>query len=314
MNVKMLSIPYKLNEKVNHISPNRPNSELSLIIITKSASEALNNCLNSLFRNSDFNNEVIIICDNPSWQTVKLLQDIKLQYWNVHFEHCFMATNFGVELATRKYITSIADDMIVGPGWDSAILNIAGDGILGSLAFIDGIAMLNDNYQIGNSGIFGKNIAPEVGYNQQTRYIDDQKFDSWCRKASRDLIEGFYWPPYIHHRQDFLQDKFCFHSPHYLGHDIDFENRYKRDGWKVKTTYKSFIYHMGHAGNRDNLPILYTMGQFNNGLRICKSCGTFADGVEGNHPEYIITHQAGYWLCESCRQNIVWTPIPHKRF
>lgn len=314
MNMKMLSFPYKIDEKFNYIPSGRPDSDLSVILVTKYASTALDRCLNSIFRNSDFSNEVIIICDNPSWQTIRLLQEKHLQYWVVHFTHAFMGFNFGIEFATRKYVSFLIDDLVVGPGWDSAALKIAEDGILGSIAFIDGMAILDDNYQIGNSGIFSKKIISDIGYDLETRFIDDKKFDSWCRKMSNDLIEGFYWPPWIHPRSDFLKDRFCFHSPQYMGHEIDFENRHKRDGWKVKTTYRSFIYHMSKCGNRDNLSKEYCTGQFINGLRICNSCGMMQEGIPGNDPEYILVHQAGYWLCKQCRKSIVWTPISHNRF
>jgi len=312
--MKIISVPLKSDEKYNYIPPGRPCSDLSVVLVTKYASLALENCLNSLLRNSDFSNEVIIICNNPSWQTVKLLQERHLQYWIVNFEHCFMAWNLGAELATRKYISFLSDDMVVGPSWDSAALSIAGDGILGSLAFIDGVALLNEQYQIGSSGIFGKNIAEAIGYDPDTRHVNDQRFDSWCRKNATDKIEGYYWPPCIHIRSDFLKDKFCYHGSHKLGHEIDFENRHKRCGWRVKTAYRSFIYHVGNAGNRDGLPEEYCTGQFFNGVRICASCGLYEEGVKGDHPDYILAHQAGYWLCEECRKKVEWNPIPHKLF
>lgn len=312
--MKIVSIPVKIGEKYNYISPGRPCSDLSVVLVTKYASSALENCLNSLFRNSDFSNEVIIICNNPSWQTVKLLQERHLQFWTVNFEHFFMACNLGAELATMKYVSFLTDDMVVGPRWDSAALNIAGDGILGSLAFIDGIVIQNEHYQIGNSGIFGRNITSEIGYNSETRYVDDKKFDAWCKKNSVNIIEGFYWPPWIHDRIDFLQDKFCFHGAHALGHEINFENRHKQYGWKVKTTYRSFIYHIGHAANRDNLPEEYCSGQFYNGVRVCAHCGLYEDGINSDNPEYVRTYESGYWLCESCRKIVEWKPLPHRRF
>lgn len=312
--MKIISIPFKSGENYNYIPSGRPCSDLSVVLVTKFASSALENCLNSLFRNSDFSNEVLIICNSPSWQTVKLLQERHLQFWILNSDHCFMAFNLGAELATRKYISFLTDDMVVGPRWDSVALSIAGDGILGSLAFIDGVALLNEQYQIGSSGIFGKNIAEAIGYNPDTRYVDDQKFDLWCKKNSMDKIEGYYWPPWIHIRSDFLKDKFCYHGLHKYGHEIDFENRHKRYGWKVKTAYGSYIYHVRDAGNRDNLPEEYCKRQFFNGVRICASCGLYEEGIKPEHPEYIRVHQAGYWLCEQCRTKVEWNPISHKQF
>ncbi|MFH1769291.1 MAG: glycosyltransferase [Parcubacteria group bacterium] len=312
--MKILFVPYKMGEKYNYIPPDRPSSDLSVIVVTKYASPALEKCLNSLFRNSYFSNEIIIVCNNPSWQTVKVLQERHLQYWVVPFEHAFIAANFAAELATKKYVSFIGDDMVVGPGWDAAALSIADDGILGSLAFINGVEIQNEHYQIGNSGIFGGNIASEIGYDKETRYVDDQKFDAWCKKNSSNRIEEFYWPPSVHNRLDLLKDRFCFHMPHGVGHEIAFENRHKRDGWKVKTTYRSFIYHVGAAGNRDGLPGEYCVGQLSNGVWICASCGIHIEGINRDHPDNVLVHQAGYWLCEECRKKVDWSPIPHRRF
>lgn len=313
--LKMLFVPYKMGEKHNYIPPDRPSSDLSVVLITKCASSALDRCLNSIYRNSYFSNELIIVCNNPSWQTVRLLQERHLQYWIVPFEHLFIAWNFGAELATRKYISFLHDDILVGPGWDSAALSIAGDGILGSIAHISGLEVIRSDFQIGNSGIFGgKDTTSEIGYDPGTMSVDDQKFDLWCKKKSRDLIEGYYWPPYIHNRLDFLKDEFSFHAYYRLGHEIDFENRYKRDGWKVKTSYRSFIFHFGATGNTDNLPAEYFGGQLTNGVRICTSCGIHVEGVNSDHPDYVLAHKAGYWLCEKCRKSVDWSPISHRRF
>lgn len=311
-NINTLPIPYVTNEKVNYISPGRPDSDLSVIIGTKYASDVLEKCLNNFFRNSDFSNEVIIVCNDPSWQTIKLLQERHLRYWNVHFNHAFMAVNFAAELATRKYVSFFADDILVGPGWDSALSEIVDDGVMGSLALIDGSAIRNERYRVGNSLIFGKLIAPEIGYDPQTAFIDDQKFDSWCKENSMDRIESFAWPPLAINRLDFLQDKFCFHGPHPSGHEINLANRYMKDGWKVKTSYKSFIYHIGHMGNRDGMT--EQGNQFEHGLLICRSCGLYKEGIYEGYPDYKPTYETGYWLCESCRTKTEWKPLPHRRF
>ena len=90
-------------------------SGISFIISTRYASEILELQLISLEYSKNFDNELKIICDNPSWQTLKLLQDRNLihgkDYYIVNHGHLDQNLDWGVSKATKDYICLTPDDI-----------------------------------------------------------------------------------------------------------------------------------------------------------------------------------------------------------
>lgn len=103
----------------------KPKSNFTIIIATRWASEYLKLCIETLKKHSDLDNEIIIAADYPSWQTLKYIQENNLPYILTNFGHQCMAWNTAAQFSTREYIAITGDDVVFGPGWDTALTEIA---------------------------------------------------------------------------------------------------------------------------------------------------------------------------------------------
>ncbi len=266
----------------------RTKSNLSIVLVTKYAHKFLDLCLKSYEKNSVYDNELIIVCDHPSWQTLKLLQEKNLNYWLTNYNHFFMACNFGAKKATREYVGFLNDDVCLGPRWDEAIEKIMAPDVLACIRNINSID------------------GPNFGYERVLRDIsrfDVQAFEDYCQKNRSDRIDSFFWMPLVINKDIFFDfGGFTYYNHHAHGHEIQLENRIKRGGGRVITSNKSFLFHFGNVGDHDNMSSpehkLFSHGFFG-----CSMCGMIEQNVEnldsGTAVEFIQNN--GYWLCGECK-------------
>lgn len=265
-------------------------SDISLVLVTKYASEVLKICLDSFFRNSKINHELIIIADDPSWQVIKVLQDRLLDYEIVSTGHFFLNCNIGAKKATRKYIGFVNDDVVFGPSWDVSLQ-----------MFIDTqrTALLSSNLLTTNNG-YSFGYQP---YDFNTFNVSD--FERYARGAlKRTDIDSHFWMPLLVPKIMF--DKYngytTFSSQGY-GHENNLENIIrKKENIPVITIMASTIYHFGASSNMDKLNRKY--GHPNFGYFICTKCGKeekgiFNDADQGKEMDNLRTGNP--WICFECR-------------
>ncbi len=136
-------------------------SNLTLIMMVRYATDALEQALDSYFLNSSMDNELIIIADRPSWQTLKVLQDRRITHYTVSFTHYFICCNFGAWKAHREYVAFINDDVFFGPGWDVALMDVMAPNVQGSVFRYE----CNNNFCCGYKGKGDlKSFQPELLY------------------------------------------------------------------------------------------------------------------------------------------------------
>lgn len=264
-------------------------SNLSIVLVTKYAHRFLDLCLRSYEKNSVDENELIIVCDQPSWQTLKLLQEKNLSYYLTNYNHFFMACNFGARKATREYVGFLNDDVYLGPRWDEAIEEIMAPDVLACVRNINSID------------------GPNFGYDRAMRDIsrfDVLAFEEYCLKNRSDRIDSFFWMPLVINKNIFFDfGGFTYYNHHAHGHEIQLENRVKRAEGRVVTSNKSFLFHFGNVGDHDKMPSPEHKF-FYRGFFGCSMCGRIEQNAEnldsGDTVEFIQAN--GYWLCDECKK------------
>jgi len=271
---------------------NKKCSDISLILVTKYSSRALSLCLDSYFRNSALNHELIVIADNPSWQVLKILQERKLNYQLVHTGHFFRNCNIGVEKSTRKYVGFINDDIVFGPSWDLSLQNFVETHT--NTLISSNLLTLNNGFSFGYKG--NKNIDS----------FDIFSFEEFANKAlNRKDFESFFWMPLLIPTTIFKKyGGFPTFNSHGHGHEMNLENIIKnKEKISVVTVLSSTLFHFGATCNTDNLDLKYC--NYTCGFFKCSICGKEEEGVLNDldsGPEINKLRNGEPWICFSCRK------------
>jgi hypothetical protein len=278
---------------------------LSFIIATRYASEALEILLNSLEYSKNFENELKIICDNPSWQTLKLLQDRKLihdrDYYIVNFAHLDQTLDWGVAKATKEYLVLTPDDFVFCKDFDKIVMaemEEAKDRIV------------TPSYYVGNTS--GR-MHRDYGW-PNWKYVKNRKMDPF-------RIEEFYnepLPPYSYSHyycmncpmQIMYRDVYekvnglTFCSPQGQAHEIEMMKRAEKLGIERFVSRRAMVYHFGGVGNSDNQ---VTAMEKSKGSFKCSICGdidsSFGDIEHYGTERGKIVLETGLYLCERCEKD-----------
>ena len=283
----------------------KPKSNFTIIIATRWASEYLKLCIETLKKHSDLDNEIIIAADYPSWQTLKYIQENNLPYILTNFGHQCMAWNTAARFSTREYIAITGDDVVFGPGWDTALMEIARKGVVG------GIREHNPSN------------APDFGYfsNGKNGSLNTFNLDQFMKygidHVRNEHLIGVSWPMLFHKETFWKYGGLTFHSAREHAHDVRLVNRLTEGtGGKSILSLKSFSYHFGHTGNRDGVSRSYLSTEYRDGIRICAGCQESEEGFGGNElrPGSLEIFDRGYWLCKECKtkDNVVLRKLPIK--
>ncbi|MCK4500965.1 glycosyltransferase family 2 protein [Candidatus Babeliales bacterium] len=286
----------------------KPKSNLSVIIVTRYASEWLELCLASLEKNSYYDNELIIVCDFPSWQTIKVLEDRLAKgqifsYYPTAFGQYDLCCDYGDWKAHGEYVSICNDDVWFGPNWDKAIMDFMHPACFGSLF----------RYEC-NTG---------HGY-----IYDFGKLETFKEKEVLKLIEEHkhqpdHWQigyPLVHHRENFFKYYgYTFHCTHGWGHERQLEHRQNYgteelpplEGYESKQGFQSAMYHFGATGNQDHMcsPVNNLKGErwaLSEGWKICLGCGKNENGWgsttdKEDYKKCDEVWKRGYWLCDKCK-------------
>jgi len=104
------------------------NLTISIIICTYNRASSLNQCLQSLTKQTFKNFEVIIVDGNSNDQTHKIIKKfqskLKIKLIIEPKKHLALARDLGWRKAKGKYISWIDDDVILSPHWIKSIINL----------------------------------------------------------------------------------------------------------------------------------------------------------------------------------------------
>lgn len=282
---------------------------ISVIIATRFASEALDLLLESLIRYQKFDNEIIVVADTPSWQTLYLLQEkynfmhgssLKHRYYITNYRHLEMNWNYGVEQSTFDYLAFTNDDVVVGPNWDVAIIETM-DNSRRKIVFLP-------QYQFG--------IKTDPNYR-------DFGSPNWLRDSRKSSLGPFNWEKFekeienmkiygdksvfwCMHKELFnLAHKYTFSAPHPLGNELAMMDRcVKLHSATTIMTRSSGCFHWSSLGNIDGQ--ITSLGN-SNGFFECSICKHRDQGVGADL--YSKTNDSrlhldiGLYLCERCKQD-----------
>ena len=272
-------------------------SKISLIIATRWASDVLRLCIKSIRENAVYSdNELIVIADLPSWQTIKVLQEAQQRYYTVPYGHLFMSYNEGARRATKEYFAFANDDMIFGPCWDEALMEI-----------------MKEPHTLGSLYRMERNTGYDMfGYDgKDPKTFDYDKFCTYVAKNSSEKMESTHAAPTTCLAKYFWKVRgFTFHTGHGHGHENQLEKRLTiQCGVYPRRTSLSAIYHFGAAGNQDQLQE-NLWGQeaqycYRSGLLICDRCRVQREGFGGDEAskDAETVKVRGYWMCENCRDD-----------
>lgn len=287
---------------------------ISVIIATRFASEALDLLLESLFKYQKFDNEIIVIADTPSWQTLYLLQEkkgfmhggnSKHRYYIVNHRHLEMNWNYGVDLSTFDYLAFSNDDAIVGPDWDVAIIDTMNNSKR-KIVFLP-------QYQFPiksdpNFRDFGSPEWKNSEWAQSARKSSLGLFnwDNFEREIKNMRIYGDKSVFWCMHRELFnLAHGYTFSAPHPLGNELAMIDRcVKIHNASTIMTKTSGCFHWSSLGNTD---AQVTSLRISDGFFECSICkhrdpGTGTDSF-GKTNDSRIHLDTGLYLCERCKRD-----------
>ena len=95
----------------------------SIIINSHRGYKALLLAYKSFKENSDprLNHEIIVVLDDPGWNTLKVCQENKIPYHLVSNRCPYKTWHDGAKLATRDWLCFFPEDIYVAKGWDSGL-------------------------------------------------------------------------------------------------------------------------------------------------------------------------------------------------
>jgi hypothetical protein len=95
----------------------------SIIINAHRGHRALSLTYKAIKENSDprLNHEIIVMLDDPGWQTLKVCQEGKIPYHIVSNRCPYKTWHDGAKLATKDWLCFFPEDVYVAKGWDSGL-------------------------------------------------------------------------------------------------------------------------------------------------------------------------------------------------
>ena len=197
-------------------------------------------CVESLKKNSSFNNELIIHVNegtDGSFEYVKQNQ-IDHTYSKVNIGLC-SAVNIAAKKATTKYILYTHDDMYFCPGWDKVLKD--------ELEKLDNnLFYLSASMIEKNSGHIKFDCGNDFNDFDEKKLLDNQK-----ELKSKDF-QGSHWAPHLIHKE--IWDKVGGFSEEFYpgtGSDPDLNMKLWKTGVRIFKGINDFkVYHFGSVVTR----------------------------------------------------------------
>ncbi len=207
----------------------------SIIVPTFNNIEYLKILLNSLKKNSKFNNEIILHVNEGSDGTIEYVKEnnIKHTYTENNVGLC-TATNLAASKATTNYILYTHDDMYFCPDWDEILNNE--------------IKNLNtDAYYISGTMIEKSSGHIQLDCGSDYNDFDEEKFLREYNKNKFFDHQGSHWAPHLIHKN--LWNKIGGFSEEFnpgIGSDPDLNMKLWKSGVRIYKGLSKFrVYHFG---------------------------------------------------------------------
>ena len=211
---------------------------ISIIIPSFNNIDYLKLCINSLKKNSFYNNEILVHVNDGSDGTIDYLDGQKIKY--THSKNNIglcLACNLIAKKSSNKYILYSHDDMYFLPNWDFILMervnNLNTNKFYLSSIMINGDPNLNGHLNL-NAGDTFKNF-------------DENYLLKKHNELHHEDFQGSTWAPHLIHKE--LWDKVGGFSEEFspgAGSDPDFNMKLWKQGVRIfQCLGKSKVYHFG---------------------------------------------------------------------
>lgn len=233
----------------------------SIIINAHRGYKSLPLIYKSIKENSDFrmDHEIIVVLDDPGWQTLRVCQENKIPYYLVNNRCPYKTWHDGAKLATRDWFCFFPEDIYLAKGWDSGLCKWNQGG------FNRGIWMsMAVQYQNSDSNNFL--MCKTVGQNPDD--FDETKFHEFVARKSieKEIVnnqEVGWYVPFLIHRYWYFNDiggypncekvSFRIKRKHHnlqlnrcsggCGFDNNFREITRQKGFDIHICLNSFVFH-----------------------------------------------------------------------
>jgi glycosyltransferase involved in cell wall biosynthesis len=217
----------------------------SILIPTWNNLLYLQNCINSIRKNSTFQHQIIVHINEGKDDTLHWVEtqpDIDYVYSATNIGICY-ALNLCRELVSTSYIVYLNDDMYVCPQWDHFFMEEI-KSIQHPYFFLSATAI--EPFESGNACVIVKDYGRDIDSFKEQKLlqeVDQLHFDNW---------NGATWPPNIVHVSvwDLVGGYSTEYSPGFYS-DPDFSMKLWKAGIRLfKGIGKSKAYHFGSKSTK----------------------------------------------------------------
>ncbi len=223
----------------------------SIIIPTLNNLKYLKFCLNSIQKNSQLDNEIIVhVSEDKNKETRNFLtsRKIKFTFTTENVGLC-TAINIVAKEASNKYLIYAHDDMYFCPGWEKPL--------------IDEISSIKHNYFY----ISGSMIEPNSGHikfdcGQTIEDFDEKKLLDNLNNLNINDHQGSHFAPHCVHKDIWkLVGGFSEEFNPGIASDPDFNMKLWKIGVRIFKGLNSFkVYHFGSLTTRKNKEVVQNKG------------------------------------------------------
>ena len=229
----------------------------SIIIPTFQNYLYLKLCVESIFKNSKYNHEIIIHLNGHDEKSMNLISENKIIF-SQSDQNLGLCTgvNLASKKATKQYILYAHDDMYFLPDWDYHLEQE--------------IKLINHNKfylsltQISYTGAVKGNIQHiQFDCGDKIENFNEKKLLDNYEKFQFNDLQGSHWAPHLIHKE--LWDKIGGFSEEFdpgFASDPDLNMKLWKEGVRIfKSVSKSRVYHFGSLTTRKNAKITRNNGK-----------------------------------------------------
>ena len=179
-----------IKPEIKAYANNKPNANhcFSIIIPSWNNLEMLKLCVDSIYKNSKFEHQIIIHINEGNDGTLDWVKDKQLDYtYSAQNAGVCYALNAMDSLVQTKYILFLNDDMYVCPDWDLHLWNEVKQ-TTHELWYFSG-TMIEPNASSNKC-----NLAP-YDFGKDTASFKEQELLTFCKTTHRKDWYGASWPP-----------------------------------------------------------------------------------------------------------------------
>tara|TARA_B110001450_G_scaffold248854_1_gene265501 strand:+ start:352 stop:1176 length:825 start_codon:yes stop_codon:yes gene_type:complete len=218
----------------------------SIIIPTLENYRYLENCINSITKNSTFDHEIIVHLNGHCNSSENFLKEKKISYTKSlkNIGLC-SAVNIAAKKSKHELILYSHDDMYFLPGWDTELVNEII--VIGHNNFY--LSSAHISAHISNKGRI-EHIVFDAGNSIDS--FDEDKLLNNYEKFEFDDLQGSHWAPHLIHKS--LWNKIGGFSEEFnpgFASDPDLNMKLWIEGVRIfKNVSKSRVYHFGSVTTR----------------------------------------------------------------